>query len=55
MSLTKKLASLVAVSVVTGLVASGVFIPVTGASVAVAGAGLDLFDSLPKELESPRV
>lgn len=51
MKLARNLMAFCGLSMVSGLVAAGVFIPVAGAGVATADAGLELFDSLPKELE----
>lgn len=51
MSTIKHLLSFVAVSAIAGLVASGLLVPIVGMGTTAASTGVNIFDSLPRELE----
>lgn len=51
MNTLKHLVAFVAVSVIAGLVASGLLVPIAGMGTTAAATGVSIFDSLPRELE----
>ncbi|MGC2977625.1 transglycosylase domain-containing protein [Brevibacterium sp. FAM 25378] len=51
MTKLKHFTMFVAVSIITGLVASGLIVPIAGVGTTAAATGISIFDSLPRELE----